>query len=245
MALCVMAQTLPEKQQKNSKGLLIQMPSHHSSADTKTEDASTLLSIVLIVFESLLTFLLRHDTNSQRLAERLVVRQAVIRIRTHLPAYTFYATFSHHGVLLDHQQPETEYLATVDSSIPSLFRAFMTARPAILDSILIHGDEELVCELRELMKAFNLSHILNNWFSFPWFKRSSAKSQPDAPKQQRVKPLLKRIDEQKKQIEQLNVTLKQQAHRLEKQQAHYKTLLWTSSIAMTVLLTVIVVLLLR
>ena len=121
----------------------------------------------------------------------------------------------------------------------------MTARPAILDSILIHGDEELVCELRELMKAFNLSHILNNWFSFPWFKRSSAKSQPDAPKQQRVKPLLKRIDEQKKQIEQLNVTLKQQAHRLEKQQAHYKTLLWTSSIAMTVLLTVIVVLLLR
>lgn len=245
MALCVMAQALLEKQQKNSKGLLIQMPNRQASEETVAEDASTLLSLVLIVFESLLTFLLRHDTPSQRLAERLISRQAVIRIRTHLPAYTFYATFSHHGVLLDHQQPDTEYLATVDSSIPTLFRAFMTARAPVLESILIHGDDELVAELRQLMTAFNLSNMLNNWIRFPWFSKSSAKNQPEPTKQQRVKPLLKRIDEQKKQIEQLNVTLKQQAYQYQQLQTQYKTLLWAAGITTAVLLTLIVILLLR
>lgn len=245
MALRVMAQALLEKQRKTSKGLLIQMPSSQSSENPQSSETSTLLSIVLIVFESLLTFLLRHDTASQRLAERLIVRQAVIRIRTHLPAYTFYATFSHHGVLLDHQAPDTECLATVDSSVPTLFRAFMTARPHILDDILIHGDEELVAELRQLMTAFNISNMLSNWFSFPWFGKFTAQNQPEIPKQQRIKPLLKRIDEQKKNIEQLNITVKQQAHELQQLKFQYKRLIWSAASVVAVLLLIMVVLLLR
>ncbi|MFZ3193334.1 MAG: hypothetical protein WA154_09025 [Moraxellaceae bacterium] len=250
-----MAQALPKNQQKTRKGLLIQMPNRQSSDDSapkpeaadqsnaESQETSTLFSLVLIVFESLLTFLLRHDTPSQRLAERLIARHAVIRIRTHLPAYTFYATFSHHGVLLDEQAPETEYLATVDGSIPTFFRAFMTAPPEILDGILIHGEDDLVAELRQLMTAFNISNMLSNWLSFPWFGRAK----PDQPpaKQQRVKPLLKRIDEQKKQIEQLNITIKQQAHELQQLQFQHKMLLWSTAIGASLLLAVILLLLLR
>jgi|GEM_PF-2503905 len=248
-----MAQALSKNQRKTSKGLLIQMPNHQSAEDmhqqsqsqsqSQSQETSTLLSIVLIVFESLLTFLLRHDTTSQRLAERLIARHAVIRVRTHLPAYTFYATFSHHGVLLDAQAPDAEHLATVDGSIPTLLRAFMTAPPQILDGILIHGDDELVTELRQLMTAFNISNMLSNWLSFPWF----GKAKPDQPvaKQQRVKPLLKRIDEQKKQIEQLNITIKQQAHELQQLQTQQRILIWSAAIGAVLMLLVILALLVR
>lgn len=252
-----MAQALPKDQQKTRKGLLIQMPNRQSSDDSapkpeaadqstaQSQETSTLFSVVLIVFESLLTFLLRHDTPSQRLAERLIARHAVIRIRTHLPAYTFYATFSHHGVLLDEQAPDMDYLATVDGSIPTLFRAFLTAPPQILESILIHGDDELVTELRQLMTAFNISNMLSNWISLPWFGKAKAAANQPPAKQQRVKPLLKRIDEQKKQIEQLNLSLKQQAHALQQLQFQHKMLLWSATIGTLLLLSVIVLLLLR
>lgn len=240
-----MAQALLKDQQTTRQGLLIHMPNRQSPDDSQPQETSTLFSVVLIVFESLLTFLLRHDTPSQRLAERLIARHAVIRIRTHLPAYTFYATFSHHGVLLDEQAPETEYLATVDASVPTLFRAFMTAPPQILDVILIHGDDELVTELRQLMTAFNVSNMLSNWISLPWFGRTKAAASQPASKQQRVKPLLKRIDEQKKQIEQLNVTVKQQAHELQQLQFRHKMLIWAASITVVTLLLLVVLLLLR
>lgn len=250
MALRVMAQALFKNKRKTSQGLLIHMPNRQSSDDSRSQeqpshDTSTLFSLVLIVFESLLTFLLRHDTPSQRLAERLIARHAVIRIRTHLPAYTFYATFSHHGVLLDEHPPETDYLATVDGSIPTLFRAFMTAPPQILDGILIHGDDELVTELRQLMTAFNISNMLSNWIKLPWFGRAkTTENQPHA-KQQRVKPLLKRLDEQKKQIEQLNVTIKQQAYDLQQLQYKHRLLVWGSLALIGALLLFIVVLLMR
>lgn len=254
MALCVMAEALLKNQRKTSQGLLIQMPNRQSSDESTTPhqqseqaaEMSTLFSVVLIVFESLLTFLLRHDTPSQRLAERLVARHAVIRVRTHLPAYTFYATFSHHGVLLDGQAPESAYLATVDGSIPTLFRAFMTAPPQVLDGILIHGDEELVLELRELMTAFNISNMLSNWVRTPWFSRNKDRaSTPSPEKQQRIKPLLRRIDEQKKQIEQLNSTVKQQADDLQELRFRYRMLVWTAAIIIMVMAAVIVSLLLR
>lgn len=250
-----MAQALSKNQRKTSKGLLIQMPNHQSAEDmhqqsqsqsqSQSQETSTLLSIVLIVFESLLTFLLRHDTTSQRLAERLIARHAVIRVRTHLPAYTFYATFSHHGVLLDAQAPDAEHLATVDGSIPTLLRAFMTAPPQILDGILIHGDDELVTELRQLMTAFNISNMLSNWISLPWFGKGKSTDHPEPAKQQRVKPLLKRIDAQKKQIEQLNVTIKQQAHELQQLQTQQRILIWSAAIGAVLMLLVILALLVR
>ena len=240
-----MAQALLKDQHTTRQGLLIHMPNPQSSDDSQPQETSTLLSLVLIVFESLLTFLLRHDDASQRLAERLVARHAVIRIRTHLPAYTFYATFSHHGVLLDEQPPETEYLATVDGSIPTLFRAFMTAPPEILDGILIHGDDELVNELRQLMNAFNISNMLSNWIRLPWFGRAKNAAPQPAAKQQRVKPLLKRIDEQKKQIEQLNITIKQQAYDLQQLQFQHRMFIYAAGVTVALLLLAVVVLLLR
>lgn len=226
------------------------MPNPRSSKEStapESQETSIVLSIILIVFESLLTFLLRHHAPSQRLAERLVADHAVIRIRTHLPAHIFYATFSHHGVLLDEQAPDQPYLATVDGSVPSLFRAFMTAPPQILDSILIHGDEELVSELRELMQAFHLSNILSSWVGFPWFgkHRTAATAAQPAYKQQRIKPLLKRIDEQKKQIEQCQVTIKQQAHQLQHLQSRQMLVIWAALGSVTVLLMIIAFLFFR
>ena len=251
-----MAQALPKDQQNTRQGLLIQMPNRQTSSGTPSADQNTAddeshaaqsgmtFSLVLIVFESLLTFLLRHDPQSQRLAEKLIAQQAVIRIRTHLPAYTFYATFSHHGVLLDDQANAPDYVATVDASVPTLLRAFMTAPPHILDSILIHGADDLVADLRQLMTAFNINNMLSYWLSFPWFGRDKTTTQPPA-KQQRVKPLLKRIDEQKKQIEQLNVTVKQQAHELQQMQFQYKMLAYVAGTAVTLLIVTMMFLLLR
>ncbi|MEC7118400.1 MAG: hypothetical protein VXW65_00650 [Pseudomonadota bacterium] len=229
-----------------TKGQIHIMTDHLSSDDSKqesnTQEPSMMHTILLIVLESLLTFLLRHDSNSSRLACHLIARNAVIRVRTHLPADTFYATFSHHGVLLDHQQPDGQFLATVDASIPDLVRAFLTAPPHVLDHILIHGEDELVDELRQLMSVFNLSHMIKNWFSIPWFGRHGDGHQDIPPtRQQRIKPLLKRIDEQKKQIEQFHIQVKQQQYELEHLQSKYTRTLWCCGVVIVLLLTILII----
>lgn len=178
-------------------------------------------SFLLIVIETLMTFLLKHDRMSRLHAQHLIQKRAVICVKTYLPSDTFYVTFAPQGVLFDFDiVKNTPIDATVTASAINLFRAFFTARPVAFEKISIKGEQQLSNELRHLMEYFNIPQILSDWRS--WFRFDSTDVTPVS---QRMKPLLRRIDEQRLQLSNMSIASKQQAYELKIVKQRYQLLL--------------------
>ncbi|ONG38917.1 hypothetical protein BKE30_10565 [Alkanindiges hydrocarboniclasticus] len=181
-------------------------------------------SFLLILIETLLTFLLKHDRMSRHHAQQLIQRRALICVKTHLPSDTFYVTFAPQGVLFDFEIAQNAKIdATVTASTLTLLRAFFTARPVAFEKISIKGEQELATDLRHLMEYFNLPQIVSDWRH--WFTFESFESNDVTPVSQRMKPLLRRIDEQRLQLSNMSITAKQQAYELKMMKKRYQTLL--------------------
>ena len=178
-------------------------------------------SFLLIIIETLLTFLLKHDRMSRVHAQHLIQRRAVICIKTHLPSDTFYVTFAPQGVLFDFSLATNAKIdATVTASTIDLMRAFFTGRNIIFEKITIKGESQLSDELRHLMQYFNIPQIVSDWRH--WFSFSSTDV---TPLSQRMKPLIKRIDEQRLQLSNMTLAAKQQAYELRQVKKYYQMML--------------------
>jgi uncharacterized coiled-coil protein SlyX len=183
-------------------------------------------TVVLVALESLLTFLLQYDRSVRQLAKGLVEREAVIEVRTYLPAETFYATFTTRGVLLDFTLPADKTVdGRVTASFTDLVRAFMTAPPHVLEKLLLEGSETVVIELRQLMASFNIQHILTSW----WRTGLFGNHQPQPKTNQRIRTLMKKTEQQQQHIDQLNVQLHEQAYDVRHLQYRYRRLQWVTS----------------
>lgn len=189
-------------------------------------------SFFLIAIETLLTFLLKHDRLSRIQAQHLIQKKAVVCIKTHLPSDTFYVTFAPQGVLFDFELAHGAKIdATVKASSIDILRAFLTARTSSFEKIGISGDSQYVNELRQLMQYFNIPQIVSDWRH--WF---SFVSRDVTPVSQQMKPLLRRIDEQRLQISNLVLNTKQQAYEI--RQIRKKYHIWISLLALTISLLI-------
>ncbi len=204
-------------------------------------------TVLLIVLESLLTFLLKTDRSSRQQARALIQREALIEVRTYFPADTFYATFTSKGVLLDFALPEGRMIdGVVTASIPDLTRAFMTAPPHILEKIRVEGDDELVQSLQALMNLFNIQHIMRNWWRGVWGDDEHDPVEKE-PKYnvKRMRRLQKQVDEQHKTIEDLNLQLHEHAYQYRQLQYRYQRVLWGVSVVGVLLVLIIAFLLIQ
>jgi ubiquinone biosynthesis protein UbiJ len=178
-------------------------------------------SFLLILIETLLTFLLKHDRMSRHHAQHLIQRRALICVKTHLPSDTFYVTFAPQGVLFDFEVAENAKIdATVTASTLTLLRAFFTARPLAFEKISIKGESQLSNDLHHLMEYFNLPQIVSDWRH--WF---SFETNDVTPVSQRMKPLLRRIDEQRLQMSNMSIAAKQQAYELKIMKKRYQAIM--------------------
>lgn len=190
-------------------------------------------SFLLILIETLLTFMLKHDRMSRHHAQHLIQRRALICVKTHLPSDTFYVTFAPQGVLFDFEIAQNAKIdATVTASTLTLLRAFFTAKPVSFEKISITGEQQLATELRHLMEYFNLPQIVSDWRS--WF---TFESNDVTPVSQRMKPLLRRIDEQRLQLSNMSIAAKQQAYELKMIKKRYQVLLVMLGVIIMLLLT--------
>ncbi|WP_410211278.1 hypothetical protein [Aquirhabdus sp.] len=187
-------------------------------------------SIVLIVLEALLTFLLKSDQESKKLAQNLIKQQALVELRTSLPSMVIFVTFTSRGVLLDAKKPARPIDAVISASFKDLLHSFMTAPASSLKKIDIDGPIELIDDLRVLMGSFNLQQIINHWIQSDWFKSLllptkdiDENGEPIAHHgraSSRHRQLLKKLNEQQILVDQMSLQAKENAfviHQLNRQ----------------------------
>lgn len=196
--------------------------------------ASVIQSITLIVLEAFLTFLLKSDRQSKRLAQNLIHQQALVEVRTTFPSTVVFVTFTSRGVLLDAKQPERHIDAVITATFKDMIYGFFTAPVSSLRRIKIDGPIELIDELRVLMSSFNLQQIINHWVQSDWFKSllvpnkevdedGEPVSSGRTSKSQRT--LIKKLNEQQLLVDQMNLQTKEQLYIIAKLHKRMKILM--------------------
>lgn len=142
----------------------------------------SLLNIVLVLIEAVMTLILRFDPSLRRVAYPLVKNDTLVCIRTYLPHTQVYATFTYKGVLLDETLPagRTRPDVIINAYTHELFTALVTHDVAKIETLQIRGRVEDVLLVKTFLAKMGIGGIVNDLM-----KR--VRPAPDTPEEREIR----------------------------------------------------------
>ena len=177
-----------------------------------------LLNIVIIVLETFFSFILTHDATLRLQAKKLIDEKVTIRINSYIPFFDFYVQFTEKGILFDMKALDRKVDLEINSTLIDLIKIFVFNNQRSIYNMRILGDARLQEDVMDLIPHLTLRSIFANWKQ--WFNAFDNDAEAIAS-QQRIAPLLDKIDQQRSEINTLLVEVKQyqnRIHRMQKRQ---------------------------
>jgi hypothetical protein len=196
-----------------------------------------LLTMTLIVLETIFTFILKHDRVVALQAKKFVDENISIKINSYIPYFDFYVQFTPNGLLFDHKAPGRIVDLDVRTTLPDLIKIFIFGNRRSIRSMRIDGNQVLKDEFRDLLTVFSLPKVLADWKH--WLSDAPTDEAEIIASKKRIAPLLKKIEEQRSKINTLQVEVKQYKNRLkriERRQKHINIIFGLSSVLLITLL---------
>ena len=176
------------------------------------------LNVTLIALETFFSFILTHDATLRLQAQKLIQKNTTIRINSYIPFFDFYIQFTEKGILFDLAANDRTIDVEINTTLIDLIKIFIFSNQQSLYNMRIMGKPELTTDLTDVLQHLTLSRILVNWRE--WFNHFENDAEAVAS-QQRITPLLDKIDQQRSEINTLLVEAKQyqnRIHRMQKRQ---------------------------
>ena len=176
------------------------------------------LNVTLIALETFFSFILTHDATLRLQAQKLIQKKTTIRINSYIPFFDFYIQFTEKGILFDLAANDRTIDVEINTTLIDLIKIFIFSNQQSLYNMRIMGKPELTTDLTDVLQHLTLSRILVNWRE--WFNHFENDAEAVAS-QQRITPLLDKMDQQRSEIHPLLVEAKQyqnRIHRMQKRQ---------------------------
>ena len=178
-----------------------------------------LLTMAMIVLETIFTLILKHDRVIGLQAKKFIDQKVAIKINSYLPYFDFYVQFTEHGVLFDTKAPEQAVDLDIRTTLMDLIKVFVFANRRSIKKMRIDGDLTLKDEFRDLALLFSFPKVLSDWKQ--WLTEPTDEQDIIASKK-RIVPLLEKIDSQRSTINSLEVEVKQYQNRIRRIQQKQK-----------------------
>lgn len=178
-----------------------------------------LLTMAMIVLETIFTLILKHDRVIGLQAKKFIDQKVAIKINSYLPYFDFYVQFTEHGVLFDTKAPEQAVDLDIRTTLMDLIKVFVFANRRSIKKMRIDGDLTLKDEFRDLALLFSFPKVLSDWKQ--WLTEPTDEQDIIASKK-RIVPLLEKIDLQRSTINSLEVEVKQYQNRIRRIQQKQK-----------------------
>jgi hypothetical protein len=178
-----------------------------------------LLTMTMIVLETIFTFILKHDRVVGLQAKKFIEQKVSIKINSYLPYFDFYVQFTEHGILFDTKAPEQVVDLDIRTTLMDLIKVFVLANRRSIKKMRIDGDITLKDEFRDLALLFSLPKVLSDWKQ--WLTEPTDEQDIVASKK-RIAPLLEKIDQQRSTINSLHVEVKQYKNRIRRLEQRQK-----------------------
>lgn len=191
--------------------------SQHQQSQTRW-----LPNILMIVLETLFSFVLQHDRLVRQQAQQFFNRQITLKINSYLPYFDFYVQFTDKGVLFDLQAPEQAIDLTINSTLLELIRIVLMGNGRAIRKLRFEGDLSLKAPMRDLLLQLSVPKLLSDWHK--WFRQPEDDQFSTASKN-RITPLLATIENQRTEIQALKDEVqqhKQKNRQLDQRLKYYK-----------------------
>lgn len=207
-----------------------------SESQQKSKNSHLLLNVVMIILETIYSFILKHDRVVHLQSKKFVEQQLTVRINSYIPYFDFYIQFTDKGILFDLKAPEQTPQLSVSSTLLDLIQIFAFGNKRSIKKLRIEGDKVLKDEFKDLVLHLSAPKLLSDWKT--WLTSSDG-DQLTTASNKRIEPLLEKIDTQRSQINTLQVEVKQYKNRIRKmesRQKHTNILLGIISVLFTILI---------
>ena len=182
-----------------------------SDSQQRQSNPHLLLTMLMIVLETIFSFILKHDRVVALQAKKFVDQKITIKINSYIPYFDIYVEFNPNGIFFDAKAPEQAVDLDVRTTLIDLFKIFILGNRRSIKHMRIDGDITLKDEFRDLILHFSAPKVLADWKQ--WLKEAPQEQELIASKK-RIAPLLEKIDEQRSKINTLQVELKQYKNRI-------------------------------
>jgi hypothetical protein len=182
-----------------------------SDSQQRQSNPHLLLTMLMIVLETIFSFILKHDRVVALQAKKFVDQKITIKINSYIPYFDIYVEFNPNGIFFDTKAPEQAVDLDVRTTLIDLFKIFILGNRRSIKHMRIDGDITLKDEFRDLILHFSAPKVLADWKQ--WLKEAPQEQELIASKK-RIAPLLEKIDEQRSKINTLQVELKQYKNRI-------------------------------
>ena len=196
-----------------------------------------LLTMTMIVLETIFTFILKHDRVVGLQAKKFIEQKVSIKINSYLPYFDFYVQFTEHGILFDTKAPEQVVDLDIRTTLMDLIKVFVLANRRSIKKMRIDGDITLKDEFRDLALLFSLPKVLSDWKQ--WLTEPTDEQDIVASKK-RIRPLVEKIDLQRSKINSLEVEVKQYQNRIRRIKQKQKRINIVFSITTVLLIALLV-----
>ncbi|WP_180119989.1 hypothetical protein [Acinetobacter sp. YH12086] len=208
-------------------------------SDTQQTQAQPhlLLTMTLIVLETIFTFILKHDRVVALQAKKFVDQKVALKINSYIPYFDFYVQFTEHGILFDTKSPDKPIDLDVRTTLMDLVKIFVFGNRKSIKIMRIDGDVVLKDEFRDLVSLFSVPKILSDWKH--WLSEPVEENDIVASKK-RIAPLLEKIEQQRSKINTLQVEVKQYKNRIKRIERRQKRINIAFSLISVLLITLLV-----
>ncbi|WP_180114246.1 hypothetical protein [Acinetobacter sp. YH12063] len=208
-------------------------------SDTQQTQAQPhlLLTMTLIVLETIFTFILKHDRVVALQAKKFVDQKVALKINSYIPYFDFYVQFTEHGILFDTKSPDKAIDLDVRTTLMDLVKIFVFGNRKSIKTMRIDGDVVLKDEFRDLVSLFSVPKILSDWKQ--WLSEPTDEQEIIASKK-RIAPLLEKIEQQRSKINTLQVEVKQYKNRIKRIERRQKRINIAFSLISVLLITLLV-----
>ncbi len=196
-----------------------------------------LLTMTMIVLETIFTFTLKHDRVVGLQAKKFIDQKSTIKINSYLPYFDFYVVFTEQGILFDSKAPEKVVDLDIRTTLMDLIKVFVFANRRSIKKMRIDGDSTLKDEFRDLSLLFSFPKVLSDWKQ--WLSQP-ADGQEVISSKKRIAPLLEKIDQQRSKINTLEVEVKQYKNRIRRMQQKQKRVNVSFSLIIVLLVALLV-----
>ena len=195
-----------------------------------------LLNIVIIVLETFFSFILNQDNHLRLRAQKLIDQQTTIQINSYIPFFTFYIQFTEKGLLFDLHPQHRNIDLEINCTLIDLIKILIFNKVSSIENLRISGDSLLTEQLIDLIPFLTLPKIVSHWKEWlHLFNRNNITAS-----QQHIASLLEKIDQQRTQIEHLQVEIQQYQSQLQQLKKRQKLINITAIILIFICITLYV-----
>ena len=190
-----------------------------NESQQRQNESHLLLTMVMIVLETIFSFILKYDRVVALQAKKFVDQKIAVKINSYIPYFDFYVQFSENGILFDLKAPEKAVELDVRTTLLDLIKIFVLGNRRSIRAMRIEGDPTLKDEFRDLLTLFALPKLLADWKQWLYEPRDESEV---VTSRNRLAPLLDKIDQQRSKINTLQVEVKQYENRIRRMQRRQK-----------------------